>query len=169
MPDSRHIKPPIQIAKRKKSGGNGDGRSEERSIKKRKTRNVHPGLTRDMHLDLEHGVNFAVGNMDKHLLADHIARQTKRFLPELSPVELEDLRIPGIYFSWQVLRRIYGAMNLLFTKQYPQRRPSKTQATGLKQGFSKTYRSFSINTARHLGFLRNSPQHSRKKEPLILS
>lgn len=44
-------------------------------------------------MDLE--INTAVGQMDTRLLADYIARCTKRFGDDLSVVELEDLHVPG--------------------------------------------------------------------------
>ncbi|KAK2600728.1 hypothetical protein N8I77_010240 [Diaporthe amygdali] len=44
-------------------------------------------------LDLEAGVNTAFVRMDPQLLADHVARQTKRFGSDLSSVELSDLYI----------------------------------------------------------------------------
>lgn len=44
-------------------------------------------------LDLEAGVNMAFVRMDPQLLADHVARQTKRFGTDLSSVELSDLYI----------------------------------------------------------------------------
>ncbi|KKY34959.1 hypothetical protein UCDDA912_g05049 [Diaporthe ampelina] len=44
-------------------------------------------------LDLEAGVNTAFVRMDPQLLADHVARQTKRFGTDLSSVELSDLYI----------------------------------------------------------------------------
>lgn len=47
----------------------------------------------DSLLDLEAGVNTTFTRMDPQLLADHVARQTKRFGTDLSPVELSDLYI----------------------------------------------------------------------------
>lgn len=47
----------------------------------------------DSLLDLEAGVNTTFAKMDPQLLADHVARQTKRFGTDLSPVELSDLYI----------------------------------------------------------------------------
>jgi protein CMS1 len=44
-------------------------------------------------LDLEAGVNTALVRMDPQLLADYVARQTKRFGTDLSTVELSDLYI----------------------------------------------------------------------------
>lgn len=49
----------------------------------------------DALLDLDRGVNLAVGRMDPQLLADHAAAQTRRFSPDLSPVELADLYVPA--------------------------------------------------------------------------
>lgn len=39
------------------------------------------------------------GKMDGQLIADYMARQIKRFEPDLSVVELEDRRVPGVYYS----------------------------------------------------------------------
>ncbi|MCJ1427426.1 hypothetical protein MMC29_005329 [Sticta canariensis] len=50
-------------------------------------------------LDLDHGVNVAIGRMDTHFLADYVARHTTRFQAELSSVELEDLHIPESAFQ----------------------------------------------------------------------
>jgi protein CMS1 len=46
-------------------------------------------------IDEENQINPAIGKMDVGLLADHVSRQTKKFEPELSVVELEDRRVPG--------------------------------------------------------------------------
>ena len=56
----------------------------------------------DETFDLKAGVNTAIGKMNSSLLADYVARRTKRFGPDLSLVELEDRHIPGthgIYMS----------------------------------------------------------------------
>lgn len=47
-------------------------------------------------LDVDRCLNLAIAKSDKRLLADYIAKQTKRFFPDLSLVELEDRYIPGI-------------------------------------------------------------------------
>jgi protein CMS1 len=47
----------------------------------------------------EKGVNHAIAHMDSNLMADHIAQRTKRFKPDLSLVEAEDLHVPCKY--WQ--------------------------------------------------------------------
>lgn len=50
----------------------------------------------DEDLDLDQGLNFAIGKLDRHLLADYVAQRHKRFSPGLSIVELEDKHIPGM-------------------------------------------------------------------------
>ena len=50
----------------------------------------------DNNLDLDLGLNLAIAKLDNRLLADYVAKQTKRFFPNLSLVELEDRYIPGI-------------------------------------------------------------------------
>lgn len=69
---------------------------EVRPVKKAKRRKARPGIQdQDLDLDLERGLNLAIGKMNRGLLADYIAQRTKRFRSELSTVELEDLHIPG--------------------------------------------------------------------------
>lgn len=69
---------------------------EVRPGKKAKRRKARSGIQdQDLDLDLERGLNLAIGRMDRGLLADYIAQRTKRFHSELSAVELEDLHIPG--------------------------------------------------------------------------
>ena len=48
-------------------------------------------------LDLERGLNLAIGKLDGRLLADYIAKRMKRFFPDLSLVELEDRCISGTF------------------------------------------------------------------------
>lgn len=67
---------------------------EKKAAKRRKLKK--PKDLDDEALDVELGVNHAVAHMDSRLLADHIAQRTKRFRPELSLVEAEDLHIPGV-------------------------------------------------------------------------
>lgn len=50
----------------------------------------------DADLDLEKGINMAIGRFDSRFLADHVAQRTKRFQPDLSFVELEDRHISGV-------------------------------------------------------------------------
>lgn len=48
----------------------------------------------DENLDLEAGINTAIGRMDNRLIADLVAQRTKRFDKDLSIVELEDRYLP---------------------------------------------------------------------------
>ncbi|KAF2397441.1 hypothetical protein EJ06DRAFT_533044 [Trichodelitschia bisporula] len=45
-------------------------------------------------MDLTLGVNTALGHLDSAMLVEHIAARTRRFEPDLSGVEYEDLRVP---------------------------------------------------------------------------
>lgn len=73
---------------------------EMRPVKQAKKRKARPGIQdQDIDLDLERGLNLAIGKMDRGLLADYIAQRTKRFRNDLSAVELEDLHIPGKFIS----------------------------------------------------------------------
>lgn len=62
---------------------------------KQKKRRKADAEDADSLLDLDRGLNLAVGRMDPQLLADHAAAQTRRFAPDLSPVELGDLYLPA--------------------------------------------------------------------------
>ncbi|KUI62614.1 Protein cms1 [Cytospora mali] len=77
-------------AKSKKRKAQGDSQAIQNPTKKAKASKHDQD---DSLLDLEAGVNTAVTRMDPQLMADHVARQTKRFGTDLSPVELSDLYI----------------------------------------------------------------------------
>lgn len=71
--------------------------SELYEPKKKRRRNAKRKiLLDDESMELERGINTAISNMDSSLLADYVAQRTKRFAADLSAVELEDIRIPGI-------------------------------------------------------------------------
>ena len=74
--------------KRKRNAG------DDEKYKKSMRRN-----TRDESIDLENGVDMAIGKLDGQLLADYVAQRTKRFQCDLSLVEVEDKRIPGTWHS----------------------------------------------------------------------
>lgn len=69
---------------------------------KRSKRTKKPKDITDDALDLEAGVNHAVAHMDSQLLADHLAQRTARFQPDLSLMELDELRVPGTHPYSQV-------------------------------------------------------------------
>lgn len=45
------------------------------------------------------GIDESIGKMDGRLLVDHFAQKAKRHNKELTAVELNDLSVPGVYFS----------------------------------------------------------------------
>ena len=93
---------PPQLRKRARYDEVDDGPEvpEMRPVKQAKKRKARPGIQdQDIDLDLERGLNLAIGKMDRGLLADYIAQRTKRFRNDLSAVELEDLHIPGKFIS----------------------------------------------------------------------
>ena len=68
-----------------------DARPSKRSRKQK--RNKRHELEED--IDQERAINLALGKMSPDLLADYVARKTKRFEDGATFVELEDRRIPG--------------------------------------------------------------------------
>ncbi|GAB7324607.1 hypothetical protein MBLNU13_g08496t1 [Cladosporium sp. NU13] len=81
-------------AKRKRDDDN-DAPVESKRAAKRKKNPKKPKDVQDDALDEEKGVNHAIAHMDSSLMADHIAQRTKRFKPDLSLVEAEDLHVPS--------------------------------------------------------------------------
>ena len=83
---------PQRITKRKREADDSKPDSNQAAKKKKKTKK--PKDVDDDALDVELGVNHAIAHMDSRLLADHIAQRTKRFQPDMSMVEAEDLHVP---------------------------------------------------------------------------
>ena len=79
------------LGKRKR--GTGQALSNKLSVKRK--RQAKSKTTEYHHLDVQAGVNEAIGHMDVNLLADHVAQNIRRFEPELSSVELEGRYISG--------------------------------------------------------------------------
>jgi protein CMS1 len=79
--------------KRKRSDE--DAAAEKKAARKKKRTLKKPKDIDDEHLDDKLGVNHAIAHMDSRLFVDHLAQRVKRFRPELSVVELEDMYIPG--------------------------------------------------------------------------
>ena len=69
--------------------------SESQPKRARRNRNKAPKLVEDEDIDFEHGINNALGELTKHLLADYLALKTKQFTSDLSLVELEERQISG--------------------------------------------------------------------------
>ncbi|KAM3064971.1 Protein cms1 [Clarireedia jacksonii] len=77
--------------KRKRAKGQGHEESKNKESTKRKK----PKPSEDEDIDVEAGLNHAIAKMDNHLLADYIARQTRRYEDDLSSIELEDKYLPA--------------------------------------------------------------------------
>lgn len=74
---------------------------ESKRASKRKKSKKPKDIT-DEALDEDKHVNNAIAHMDSQLLADHIAQRTQRFQTELSSVELDDLRVPGMHILFSL-------------------------------------------------------------------
>ena len=88
---SNSASPPPSSKKRKQST---PSKKEKKSSKRRKLKK--PKDLDEEALDVDLGVNHAIAHMDSRLMADHIAQRTKRFRPELSLVEMDELHVPGL-------------------------------------------------------------------------
>ncbi|KAI7123773.1 hypothetical protein KC352_g32473, partial [Hortaea werneckii] len=71
-----------------------DAKPESKRAAKKRKQTKKPKDVDDDALDTEQGVNHAIAHMDSQLMADHLAQRTKRFQPNLSLVEAEDVHIP---------------------------------------------------------------------------
>ncbi|PBP17529.1 hypothetical protein BUE80_DR011525 [Diplocarpon rosae] len=69
------------------------GQEAKKAAKKAKTKKAKAAEEDD--LDLEAGINKAFANMDNQLLADYVAKQTKKHESDLSTIELEDKYLPA--------------------------------------------------------------------------
>lgn len=104
IPDIRSSLSPTPVVSKKRKRDEKSSNSVEKTVKRKKKRKVEG--TEDGDLDVELGLNTAIGRMDSQLFADYVAQRTKRFSGDLSLVELEDKHIPGtaISFLARVLR-----------------------------------------------------------------
>ena len=66
---------------------------KQKSAKRKKPKKQNRGD--DESLDLENGLNLAIGRMSSQLLADHVAQRMIRFEENLSALEVADRCIPG--------------------------------------------------------------------------
>ena len=83
-----------EITKRKRSTHDNCENAPLKPAKRKKLKKAK--RIEDEDLDLEHGLNLAIGKLDSRLQSDYLAQRTKRFSSELSLVELEDRHVPGI-------------------------------------------------------------------------
>ena len=88
---------PIDIEVGRKRSIEDDGAAQSKNPKpKRKRTKKSKKNDEDSDIDFVRSINLRLGRLDAQLIADHIAKQTKRFDSDLSLVELEDRRISGI-------------------------------------------------------------------------
>ena len=92
-------------SKRKAETPDGEATISKRASKRKKSKGANSA---DDEIDEENQINRAISKMDGRLMADYIARQTKRFEPNLSTVELEDRRIPGKNMKNSVQESVHG-------------------------------------------------------------
>lgn len=92
---SRSPSPSLKSSSKRKIEDHSDSKKVAKTSKKLK-RTKRPKDINEDDLDVELGINRAFSQMDGQMLADYMAQRTKRFEPNLSTVELEDLYLPGI-------------------------------------------------------------------------
>ena len=68
---------------------------ENSGKRKRSRKSKEPNSNEDHNLDLDKGLNVVIAKLDNRLLADYVAKRTKRFFPDLSLFELEDKYVSG--------------------------------------------------------------------------
>ena len=130
------------ITKRKRSIDDNFETAPPKSVKRKKVKSKK--RVEDENLDLEHGLNLAIGKLDSRLQADYVAQRTKHGSSELSLVELEDRHIPGMKSIFSPWRDTSGLVKVLIPAK---QRHSGTLATGIGRECSKTCRISLITTA----------------------
>ena len=84
---------PRVLGKRKSQNHDNDENVSKIDLKQKKRRSPPSGNRQG--LEVEQGINTAIGKMNSRMLADYVDHHTVRFGSDLSLVELEDVRIPG--------------------------------------------------------------------------
>ena len=86
---------PSQLTKRKRDEIEdvGSAITAEKKVKRKRPEKVK--ARHDENLDLERGLNIAIGNMDSRLLVEYVSQKEPRLAQHRSTVEVEDLRIIG--------------------------------------------------------------------------
>jgi protein CMS1 len=93
-----------------------------------------PNAPDDDSLDVELGLNLLFNRMDNQLLGDYLAQKLTRFGTDLSPVEISDLTISGLFEDACLINFVLTA--------FVQPTQSRTQHHGRSQG---PWRSFLIS------------------------
>ena len=94
-PSSTSALPPPATKRKRDDDDDDDDRKVMATAKRKAKRGKKAKTAEDADVDLENGINHALGRMDNRLLADYVVQKTKRFESSLSLVELEDKHIPG--------------------------------------------------------------------------
>lgn len=86
---------PLSTKRKQNVENDEDQQLSKRAMKKRRTEKTDPSAGEVGILDLEQGINSAIGKMDSQLTADWVAQRIRRSAPDLSVAELEDQYLPG--------------------------------------------------------------------------
>jgi hypothetical protein len=125
--------PPPSSKKRKHEA---KSKEEKNSSKRRKLKK--PKDVDDEALDTDLGVNHAVAHMDSRLMADHIAQRTKRFRPELSLVEVEEVHVPG---GWTLYLTSLAIQKLMLRPSRESNRRHNRMGQASNEGESGRFRA----------------------------
>jgi protein CMS1 len=150
---------PAPSAKRKRDA------EEKQSAKRRKLKK--PKDVDDSALDVEAGVNLAIAHMDTRLLADHVAQRTKRFRPDLSLVENEDIHIPGESSFMRIpadrMPLTYNLESAIIDTTIWSKPRTKDRLAGFLEQFAKTRRKKKGQT------LSNAPTEKGHPHTLVIA
>ena len=146
------------ISKRKRITDDNLETAPLKPAKRKKVKNSK--RVEDENLDLDHGLNLALGKLDSRLQADYVAQRTKYYSSKLSLVELEDRHVPGMKSMISPKRNTYELVKTL-TPAKP--RHFGTLATGIGQEHSKICRIFLITIAQEAEVTRHY-HHLRRKQ-----
>ena len=93
--DVSRVNLPLSIKRKQSVENNQDQKISKRAIKKRRSEKTDPSAGEVGILDLDQGINSAIGKMDNQLIADWVAQRIRRFAPDLGVLELENQYLPG--------------------------------------------------------------------------
>ena len=148
------------ISKRKHSTDDSLETAPLKPAKRKKVKNSK--RVEDENLDLDRGLNLALGKLDSRLQADYVAQRTKHCSSELSLVELEDRHVPGMKSMISPERNTCELVKTLIPAKP---RHSGTLATGIDQEYSKICRIFLITTAQEAEVTR--PYHHLQRKQVV--
>ena len=148
------------ITKRKRSTDDNIATAPLKPAKRKKVQKAK--RIEDENLDLEHGLNLAIGKLDSRLQADYVAQRTKHCSSELSLVKLEDRHVPG---TKSIISPGSDTSSLVKILIPAKQKHSGTLATGTGRECSKTYRIFLTTTAQKAEVIR--PYHHLQRKQVV--